>query len=62
MTPAEVAELQEWGRDTTYAAHAAGYVSSDWQPSDDVYRRLHGYFLAGLTPQDAADGIFAQHH
>ena len=62
MSDREQAILWEFTRDVTDASYRAGYITRRWNPSDAVCLRLRGYQQAGLTPDEAADGLFATHH
>lgn len=55
----EAQMLSEWTRSALDAAVYAGHVSLPWRPSEYVYGVLHGYFLAGLTPAEGAEALFA---
>lgn len=58
----EMAMLEEWTRSAMDAAVYAGLVTPPWRPSENAYSSLHGYYLAGLTPADAAEALFAVRH
>lgn len=62
MSDVERAMLYEFAYDTTHAALRAAYVTSGWSPSDATLSRLRGYFEAGLSPDEAAAGLFETHH
>jgi len=62
MTEREQAILYEWTRDTADAAFRAEYVARGWAPSDATCQRLRGYHQAGLTPDEAAEALFAVRH
>lgn len=62
MSDVEQAMLYEFARDTTHAAYRAQYVTTAWSPSDAMCERLRGYHQAGLTPDEAAEGLFGVHH
>lgn len=62
MSEIEQAMLFEWTRDTTDAAFRAEYVTRAWSPSDAMLIRLRGYHHAGLTPDEAAQALFATRH
>lgn len=55
----EAQMLSEWTRSALDAAVYAGHVVLPWRPREHVYGTLHGYYLAGLTPIDAAEALFA---
>ena len=44
------------------AAVYAGFVALPWRPAEYVYGTLHGYYLAGLTPAEGAEALFAVRH
>ena len=54
--------IAEWTRSALDAAVYAGFVALPWRPAEYVYGTLHGYYLAGLTPADAAEALFAVRH
>lgn len=58
----EAQMLSEWTRSAVDAAVYAGHVSLPWRPSGRVYGALHGYYLAGLTPAEGAEALFAVRH
>lgn len=62
MTAREQAILYEWARSTTDSAFHAGYITRAWQPNDATLFRMRGYFEAGLSPDEAAAGLFETHH
>ncbi|MET3232266.1 UNVERIFIED_ORG: hypothetical protein ABIC54_004471 [Burkholderia sp. 1263] len=62
MSQREQAILFEFTRDVADAAFRAGYLMKAWQPNDAMCLRLRGYHQAGLSPDEAADGLFAVHH
>jgi hypothetical protein len=62
MSDREQAILYEWTRSATDSAFHAGYITRSWSPSDAVCNRLRGYFEAGLSPDEAAEALFAVRH
>jgi hypothetical protein len=62
MSEREQAMLSEWTRVVIDEALAAGFIEMPWRPKADVYDRLTGYYSAGLTPAEAAQGCFTVHH
>lgn len=58
----EAQMIAEWTRSALDAAVYAGFVALPWRPAEYVYGTLHGYYLAGLTPGDAAEALFATRH
>jgi hypothetical protein len=58
----EQAMLQEWTRSCLDAAVYAGLVTPPWRPAEHVYSTLHGYFIAGMTPAEGAEALFAVRH
>lgn len=58
----EAQMLAEWTRSTIDAAVYAGLVTLPWRPSEHVYGALHGFYLAGLTPAEGAEALFATRH
>ncbi|HEX7911772.1 MAG TPA: hypothetical protein VF534_27275 [Paraburkholderia sp.] len=62
MTEAQQAMLYEWTRSTVDSAFAAGHITQRWSPSDKNLATLRGYFDVGLTPEEAADALFAVKH
>ena len=62
MSEREQALLWEFTRDVTDASYRAGYITRRWNPTDAVCLRLRGYHLAGLTPDEAAEGLFGVKH
>ena len=58
----EAQMIAEWTRSALDAAVYAGFVALPWRPAEYVYGILHGYYLAGLTPVDAAEALFAVRH
>lgn len=55
----EAQMLTEWTRSAVDAAVYAGLVTLPWRPAEYVYGALHGYYLAGLTPAEGAEALFA---
>lgn len=62
LTEAEQAALTEWTAVAFDEAVAAGYVVPPWRPTLQAYESMHGYFLAGLTPAEGAQAMFATRH
>jgi len=62
MSTRETDMLFEFTRSVTTLAFHVGYIENRWSPDDATIRRLRGYFQAGLTPGEAAAGLFATHH
>ena len=62
MTDREQARLYEFTKDVTTLAFHTGYITNRWSPNDAALSRLRGYYEAGLTPDEAAQGLFATHH
>jgi hypothetical protein len=62
MSDREQAILFEWTRDAANAAFRAEYVARGWAPSDATCQRLRGYHQAGLSPDEAAEALFARRH
>lgn len=58
----ERAMLEEWTRSAFDAAVYAGLVTPPWRPTEHAYGLLHGYYLAGLTPVEGAEALFAVRH
>lgn len=59
MDARQAAMLAEWTRSAIDAAVYAGLVTLPWRPAEHVYGTLHGYYLAGLTPAEGAEALFA---
>jgi hypothetical protein len=62
MSLREQARLYEFTKSVTTLAFHTGYITQRWSPSDATLCRLRGYYEAGLTADEAADGLFAVHH
>ena len=62
MSEREQAILYEWTRSATDSAFHAGYITRGWAPSDATCQRLRGYHQAGLSPDEAAQALFAVRH
>jgi hypothetical protein len=62
LSEADQAKLSEWTRVAFDEAVAAGYIVPPWRPTAQAYETMHGYFIAGLTPADAAQAMFATRH
>lgn len=62
LSEAEQAALTEWTRVAFDEAVAAGYIVPPWHPTLGAYEQMHGYYIAGLTPAEAAQAMFATRH
>lgn len=62
MTEREQEELAFWTRSALDAAVYAGLITPPWRPTEHAYGVLHGYFGAGLSPEDAAQALFGVRH
>lgn len=62
MSEREQAILYEWARSTTDSAFHAGYITRAWQPNDATLFRMRGYHEVGLSPDEAAEALFAVRH
>jgi hypothetical protein len=62
LTETERAALSEWTRVAFDEAVAAGYIIPPWRPSLGAYEQMHGYYVSGLTPAEAAEAMFATRH
>lgn len=62
MTEREQEELAFWTRSAVDAAVYAGLLVPPWRPTEHAYGVLHGYFGAGLSPEDAAAALFGIKH
>jgi hypothetical protein len=62
LTEAEQAALTEWTRVAFDEAVVAGYIVPPWRPTLQAYEQMHGYYVSGLTPAEAAQAMFAIRH
>ena len=54
--------LDAWSCAWYDAAVARDFIQRPYYPDAATVRRLHGYFLARLTPAEAAEACFARKH
>jgi hypothetical protein len=62
MSESERAMLFEWTRTTVDEAVVAGLVIPPWRPTAGVHEMLHGYYISGLSPAEAAQAAFGVRH
>lgn len=62
MSETEIAMLSEWMRDTVDAAVHAELLTPPWRPTAGAHEMLHGYYISGLTPAEAAQAAFGTLH
>jgi hypothetical protein len=62
LSDCEQAMLSEWSRSAIDAALHAGFIVMPWRPTDGIYDQLAGYYASGLTPEEAAQALFAIRH
>jgi hypothetical protein len=62
LSEAEQAALANWTSVAFDAAVLAGYIVPPWRPSREAYAIMHEYFLFGLSPDQAAEALFAVRH
>jgi len=62
MTEREQEELMFWTNATINSAAHAGLLQLPYCPTEHAYTTLHGYQIAGLTPDDAAQAYFGVRH
>lgn len=62
MSEAEQAMLSEWTRTMVDEAVVAGLIVPPWRPTAGQYEMLHGYYISGLTPAEAARAAFGIRH
>ncbi|WGS53562.1 hypothetical protein LFL96_21115 [Paraburkholderia sp. D15] len=62
LSESQRAMLFEWTRSAIDAAAYAGLIVPPWRPTEHAYGVLHGYYTAGLTPDEAAQAMFGTHH
>lgn len=62
MSEAEQAMLFEWTQTTVDEAIVAGLIVPPWRPTAGQHEMLHGYYISGLTPPEAALAAFGVRH
>ena len=62
ITPQYARELEVWVFAWYDEAVAANLVRPPYHPDATLMKLLHGYFLAGLSPAEAACACFGSRH
>jgi hypothetical protein len=55
-------KLVEWTKAWYQQARAANHVSYPYQADNNMVKRLHQYYVAGLTPAEALHACFGVKH
>ena len=58
----EAAAMRSWMLVCYDEMVTAGYVSPPWSPSGEVHDVLIAYYRVAMTPEEAAEAIFAVRH